>query len=215
MIMKLRTLLLVVGPMLFVGPAQADVLALSNTSGTNGTTSSGGLGLDIDFRVNASTSFNGISLFRTGGGTVNFEAFQNTGSGYTSMGPAVNNVSGNFIAVNEYFFSAGAGSSLVFNTGVDYRLRVTLIESGFETTANSVLTLPGDSPIASSPTPTTNVLGSTGGAGYARFQLYAVPEPGTLILGSLAAISGGAGAWWKRRKQKSVGDVVTQGVPLD
>jgi hypothetical protein len=171
--------------------------------------------LDIDFRVNASTSFNGISLFRTGGGTVNFEAFQNTGSGYTSMGAAETGVNGNFIAVNEYFFSAGVGSSLVFNTGIDYRLRVTLIEAGFETTANSGLTLPGDSPIASSPTPTTNQLASNpDGAGYARFRLYAVPEPGTLLLGGIAAISGGAGALWRRRRKTPAMEKLAQQTPV-
>ena len=30
----------------------------------------------------------------------------------------------------------------------------------------------------------------------------AVPEPGTLILGGIAAVSGGAGAWWRRRKNR-------------
>lgn len=31
----------------------------------------------------------------------------------------------------------------------------------------------------------------------------AVPEPGTLLLGGIAACSGAAGAWWKRRKRKA------------
>jgi len=34
------------------------------------------------------------------------------------------------------------------------------------------------------------------------FTLSAVPEPGTLLLGGIAACSGAAGAWWKRRKRK-------------
>ena len=39
------------------------------------------------------------------------------------------------------------------------------------------------------------------------FRLFAttaaVPEPGTLLLGGIAACSGAAGAWWKRRKRKA------------
>jgi len=34
-------------------------------------------------------------------------------------------------------------------------------------------------------------------------QINTVPEPGTLILGGIAAFSGGAGFWWKRRKGKA------------
>lgn len=34
-------------------------------------------------------------------------------------------------------------------------------------------------------------------------QGIAVPEPGTLLLGSIVAASGGAGVWWKRRKKKA------------
>ena len=34
-----------------------------------------------------------------------------------------------------------------------------------------------------------------------RFEMgSAVPEPGTLILGSIAAACGGGGVWWRRRK---------------
>jgi hypothetical protein len=34
------------------------------------------------------------------------------------------------------------------------------------------------------------------------FQLSAVPEPGTLLLGGIAAACGGTGVWWKRRKRQ-------------
>jgi len=30
----------------------------------------------------------------------------------------------------------------------------------------------------------------------------AVPEPGTLLLGGIAAACGGTGVWWKRRKRQ-------------
>jgi len=42
-----------------------------------------------------------------------------------------------------------------------------------------------------------------GSSPYARFEVYTVPEPGTLLLGGIAACSGAAGAWWKRRKRKA------------
>jgi len=37
---------------------------------------------------------------------------------------------------------------------------------------------------------------------YVRLEAAAVPEPGTLILGGIAAVSGSAGAWWRRRKNR-------------
>ena len=37
---------------------------------------------------------------------------------------------------------------------------------------------------------------------YTQITAVAVPEPGTLILGGIAAMSGGAGAWWRRRKNR-------------
>ena len=37
---------------------------------------------------------------------------------------------------------------------------------------------------------------------YTQIEGAAVPEPGTLILGGIAAVSGGAGAWWRRRKNR-------------
>ena len=51
-------------------------------------------------------------------------------------------------------------------------------------------------------------LGWTGGATtrptngqYELSATAAVPEPGTLLLGGIAALTGGTGVWWKRRKK--------------
>jgi len=49
---------------------------------------------------------------------------------------------------------------------------------------------------------TTNGITATGASATLNIGV-AVPEPGTLLLGGIAACSGAAGAWWKRRKRKA------------
>jgi len=39
---------------------------------------------------------------------------------------------------------------------------------------------------------------------YVQLDATAVPEPGTLLLGGIAAVSGGAGVWWRRKKKQPV-----------
>ncbi len=51
---------------------------------------------------------------------------------------------------------------------------------------------------------TTPTAFTVGGTQFAfALETTAVPEPGTLILGGIAAVSGGAGVWWKRRRKKA------------
>jgi hypothetical protein len=38
----------------------------------------------------------------------------------------------------------------------------------------------------------------------------AVPEPGTLLLGGIAAACGGTGVWWKRRKRQPQAETTEQ-----
>ena len=61
---------------------------------------------------------------------------------------------------------------------------------------------------ASTTNSVTANLGWTGGATtrptdgqYELSATAAVPEPGTLLLGGIAALTGGTGVWWKRRKK--------------
>ena len=61
---------------------------------------------------------------------------------------------------------------------------------------------------ASTTNSVTENLGWTGGATtgpnngqYELSATAAVPEPGTLLLGGIAAVTGGTGVWWKRRKK--------------
>jgi len=44
---------------------------------------------------------------------------------------------------------------------------------------------------------------------YTELTAVAVPEPGTLILGTIAAATGAAGAWWKRRRKNRASTVAT------
>ncbi len=44
---------------------------------------------------------------------------------------------------------------------------------------------------------------------YTELTAVAVPEPGTLILGTIAAATGAAGAWWKRRRKNRANMVAT------
>jgi hypothetical protein len=60
----------------------------------------------------------------------------------------------------------------------------------------------------------SNFLGSTvGGAGNVglfEINASAVPEPGTLLLGGIAAACGGTGVWWKRRKRQPQAETTEQ-----
>ena len=73
-------------------------------------------------------------------------------------------------------------------------------------------------------TPTTGStqFSSVSGAGVgttataARFELAAsaVPEPGTLLLGGIAAACGGTGVWWKRRKRQPQPETTEQSAAI-
>lgn len=91
-------------------------------------------------------------------------------------------------------------SSQVLNDGTVYKIFVNNT-SGLSGTFSS-----GSGTLASNTTPVWTNLSQTGAqaANGVRFELNgsAVPEPGTLLLASLAAASGGCGVWWRRRRKK-------------
>jgi hypothetical protein len=45
--------------------------------------------------------------------------------------------------------------------------------------------------------------GNSGQQLYSTIEVTAVPEPGTLILGGIAAACGGGGAWWRRKRHQA------------
>jgi hypothetical protein len=138
-----------------------------------------------------------------------FKLFGYTGSAYNVtfelsrdgnfLGPA-DTVTG----TNEFIFNVGIGyiSNNVLTAG-NYLLRI----KGPNIDGNEFLNAGYN--YNSTPTNTTNsaygfsnatqTAVSTGQ--FLTYQLSAVPEPGTMLLGGIAAACGGAGAWWKRRKR--------------
>ena len=104
------------------------------------------------------------------------------------------------------------GNALLAST-TSYNLKVTYnggAPSGFaELSSWDGTTInydPGQSPSAQFSNVAITTFGSDG-VRAPSFRLFAttaaVPEPGTLLLGGIAACSGAAGAWWKRRKRKA------------
>ncbi len=91
-------------------------------------------------------------------------------------------------------------SSQVLADGTSYKIFVNNI-SGLSGTFTS-----GSGTLSSNAAPAWTSLSQTGAQATSgiRFELNgsAVPEPGTLVLASLAAASGGCGVWWKRRRKK-------------
>ena len=97
-------------------------------------------------------------------------------------------------------FTSFANTELSANTA--YQVWVTA--NGVD--AESNFFTDGDGSFASAAVPSTwTSLSATGGtaSGDFRFSLNgaAVPEPGTLLLGGIAAMCGSGGVWWKRRRK--------------
>jgi len=180
----------------FFGQANADVVTnLSNT-----TDNFAGLGNNtITINVGSSTNVGGsqwmtftAKLFASGGtGAITGFSFVLGGSTYSvsginiangTLGNATVDISGaNLWAVN--------GQSTVFAlTSVQATVTGTGTTAQWATTSQSAFT--ETSPYS---------FGSQTVTG-AQFGV-SVPEPGTLILGGIAAVSGGCGIWWKRRRK--------------
>jgi hypothetical protein len=184
------------------GLARADVVAFFNTSttGQSVTTSTGPWPtITFSFSVNGSQpSITGFKLFANSA-----NAPQVTATFASDVGTGISkNITSSTWANGGYFFdltgSWTGGSLQNIGTG-NYYLDIqnfTPSSGSFNydtTTSNAISTNSG--------------YGITGGnyinaTPYARFEVYTVPEPGTLLLGGIAAACGGTGVWWKRRKRQ-------------
>lgn len=190
--------------MAFSGLAKGDVVAFYNTSTSNGTATT-------DIKINFSTDSSGPSI--TG-----FKLFaSNTSSTATKLSAtffADNNVGSKSITSSSkangafYFDLSGTAGWSGSVTGLqnlaqgNYFFQISnfaVVEGGgsaeFDTTASN--TINTNSGYGFSGVSYNN---SGGASPLARFEVYTVPEPGTLLLGTIAACSGGAGVWWKRRR---------------
>jgi hypothetical protein len=188
----------------FAGFSKADVVAFYNIATTS--TSSSSSDIRIAFTAQAGASVSGFKLFATQNNSTTTKL---SAQFIVDNGVGFKTITSNTKADGAFFFDlTGAGWS---GTGLQnlsansYGLDITSFAvaeqsasggtTAYDTTSNSSITL-------------NSGLGFTsaayfGGSTNARFEVYTVPEPGTLLLGGIAACSGAAGAWWKRRKRKT------------
>jgi len=137
-----------------------------------------------------STTLSSIQFFNfdgtnPGGDTATF-ALSNGSTIWTD----VNLVSSSYL----FTFSNIAGVNLASG---NYTLAITNLASGYDYTSTTGTTLgaAGTTYGFSSPTATPIFANQ-----FLNYQLSAVPEPGTMLLGGIAAACGVAGAWWKQQR---------------
>ena len=121
--------------------------------------------------------------------------------GLASGSFTLTNVAGTGVSISQQNFgdvTFDLGTSLAFTSSESGSLYFRLNSQTFNASANW----------ANSTDPVRISSGWTGGATTGptsgEFQLSAtaaVPEPGTLLLGGIAALTGGTGVWWKCRKK--------------
>jgi|688.fasta_scaffold04598_1 hypothetical protein len=200
----MRTKFLTLVALLVAGAAQADVVVIENAGGSGSSTA--GNHFDIEWtQATTSAKFSTFKLFGYTGSAYNvqFDLFRNTGSGSTYIANEL--ISG----TNDFTFTGQISNASL--TAGTYLLRITglgdppvnpedprppdEIKAGYNFNSNPNGTTTGAYGFSNA----TQTAVSTGQ--FLTYQLSAVPEPGTMLLGGIAAACGGAGAWWKRRKR--------------
>jgi hypothetical protein len=183
----MRTKFFTLVALLVAGAAQADVVVIENAGGSGSSTAGG------QFRISWTQTTTGpnLSSFRLFGYDPNpagiyeleFNLFKNG-----SLTQAFVN------GTNDFSFAGTAIAGVSLTAGT-YELDIKNINAGYN--YNSTPTNTTNSAYGFSSATQSAVTGSE----YLTYQLSAVPEPGTMLLGGIAAACGGAGAWWKRRKR--------------
>lgn len=179
--------------------ARAEVVILQNTAAATDVSNAAGQGVDLTFTLSATARFSKVHLFRSAPANINVEVQRN---GSAVGMPSDINVAAVNAGTDEYSYTLTNISAFDFTPGDNWLIRMTLGQSGFQ--ASSAVSL--DDPLGIFTTKSESGLQvSGGGTGYVRFQMYgsAVPEPGTMLLGGFAAMAGGAGVWWKRRRKRA------------
>jgi hypothetical protein len=177
--------------------AKADVVTLSNTSTRSGSNTNT---ISITFTAAAGSSVSGFKLFDTSG----------SGSGQITASFFLDNSAGNVTKTSQnfdgtgYFFdltsgwsNASGNNNLNLNANT-YILQVSGSTGNYDVTSNSSISTASGSGL----TAPSYLSSAPFNSPIARFEIYSVPEPGTLLLGGIAAACGGTGVWWKRRKRQ-------------
>ena len=158
----------------------------------------------VNFRLRRTTS----TAFTAGTLQVGIYAVTGSAQSYAPTGPALissSTINASTISdtANNFAFS-GFGTSSSLNASNNYMALLTWSGIDFGTSSLEVAFFNGI------PNPSTYQnynLASSGNANstqqmYGTINVSAVPEPGTLLLGSIAAACGG-GAWWRRKRHQT------------
>ena len=177
--------------LLAAGAAQADVVIQNmNPSQSFGESTAGGFTISFT-NSGTSATLSSIQFFNTGPNnpgpdTATFALFNKS-----TIWTDVNLVSS---SSNLFTFSNIAGVNLASG---NYTLAITNLAAGYDFSSSTGTTLgaAGTAYGFSSPTATSVATNQ-----FLNYQLSAVPEPGTMLLGGIAAACGVAGVWWKQRR---------------
>jgi len=178
-----RNMAAVIAAFLFLGSSRADVY-LANLNPTNGNVTNPASNIVFNASQSDFVKVTGLKLFGATGQTISAK-FSWDFSTATTL------ISSTEIASGEYLFNlSNLNYSSLYGNEHPLVLRdMTASGTGVQTTATSGSTFaaPGFS------------YNRTDGD-ILRFELVSVPEPGTMLLASLAAACGGGGVWWRKRK---------------
>jgi hypothetical protein len=175
---------------------------------------SGLVNAEVVLSNNTSTTTNNINL-NNASFTINF-----TPTSVLTFEKFFLNIDNNFggTALTQVKLSINGGADLTWNGSIAAGLDNQLIDFDISSLGQSTLsptslvfqitgmTGGNTSQTAINTANTQTVTGSwnnsySNGSGV-LFEITAVPEPGTLLLGGIAAACGGTGVWWKRRKRQ-------------
>ena len=177
-----RNMVAVIAALLFLGSSRADVY-LANLNPTNGNVTNPAT--NIIFRASQSDfiKVTGLKLFGATGQTISAK-FSWDFTTPTTLISSTESSSG------EYLFDLSNLNYTNFTGDLRTLILREMIASG-----TGVQTTATDSAIAAPGFTYSRTEGNI-----LRFQLVSVPEPGTMLLASLAAACGGGGVWWRKRK---------------
>ena len=177
--------------LLVAGVAQADVVIENvNAAVSFGDSTAGGFTISFT-NSGTSATLSSIQFFNTGPTNPGPDTATFALSNGSTIWTDINLVSS---SSNLFTFSNIAGVNLASG---NYTLAITNLAAGYDFSSSTGTTLgaAGTAYGFSSPTATSVATGQ-----FLKYQLSAVPEPGTMLLGGIAAACAVAGVWWKQRR---------------